>query len=68
MNCELPNLIWGEAENKMRMDDGFHSTEARRKARVEGIPPIKRLSRKQRVDTPRLFAAIILRMVRRTEG
>jgi hypothetical protein len=56
--CTLVDLIWGSSGVRMRMDEGFHSTEARRKAVRAGALP--RLSRSQRLSTPIPFRDLLI--------
>jgi hypothetical protein len=57
----LPSLIWGKANGKDRMDDGFHSKEQARAARsAPGYKPIKRLSAYERLATPIPFRDLLI--------
>lgn len=56
-----PELIWGICESKMRLDEGFHSKEERRRAVRTGV--CKRLSAKQRKKTPIEFRDLLISMV-----
>lgn len=58
--CDLPSLRWGSSGKRERMDDGFHSTEERRRAIRTGI--CQRLSRKQRMATPEPFRDVLIAM------
>jgi hypothetical protein len=60
-NIELPELIWGPAQNKIRMDEGYHSKEERARAVKTGI--CKLLSKKQRMLTPIAFRDLLIGMV-----
>jgi hypothetical protein len=62
VGCELPELIWGPCEGKMRLDDGFHSAEERQRAIKTGI--CQRLSKRQRAATPIEFRDVLIAMVR----
>ncbi len=42
----LPSLKWGKGSSKIRLDDGFHSAEERRRVQRVGI--CQRLSKRQR--------------------
>jgi hypothetical protein len=64
VRCELPSLIWGPCAGKERMDEGWHSTEARRAARAAGVAPSKRLSERERIHTPIAFRDILIDMAR----
>lgn len=58
-----PNLRWGRSEGR-RLDEGFHSTEERQRARAQGVPPLKRLTAQERIATPLPFRDLLLSMVR----
>ncbi len=53
-----PSLIWGRSENKIQLDDGFHSAEERRRTVRTGI--CQRLSKKQRLETPLAFRDLLI--------
>ncbi len=55
----LPSLKWGESSG-IRIDEGFHSNEERTLARAQGIPPVERLSRAERIHTPVQFLEALL--------
>jgi hypothetical protein len=55
---KLPSLKWGKSSHKIRLDDGYHSKEERRRATRTGI--CQRLSRRQRLETPREFMELLL--------
>lgn len=59
-----PDLIWGPSTGA-RLDEGFHSTEERRAARLAGRAPIKRLSTQQNLRTPPAFRDVLLELARR---
>lgn len=60
---ELPSLAWGKAEGDfVRLDDGFHSAEERRRAVKTGA--CKRLSKRQRAATPLAFRDLLLSIAR----
>lgn len=61
-----PELLWGKSQGR-RLEDGFHSTEERRKARAAGVPPVKRISPKEMKLTPKPFRDLLLGMVRVSE-
>ena len=65
----LPSLNWEKGTSKIRMDDGFHSTEERRRSvRTEVC---QRLSKRQRTETPVAFRDLLLTIARgeaRTES
>lgn len=54
-------LIWGPSTGG-RMDEGFHSSQERTLARANGVKPLKRLNRNQRVCTPVLFAKTLIKL------
>lgn len=58
----LPELIWGKSNNKVRLDEGFHSKEERRRAIRTGM--CQRLSARQRKETPIEFRNILLDIAR----
>ena len=58
----LPALKWGSAGIKMRLDEGFHSKEERRRAVRTGA--CQRLSGSPRAATPLPFRDLLLSMVR----
>ncbi len=62
VGCDLPELKWGKSEAKMRLDDGFHTTEERRRAVRRGVAP--RLPAKQRAVTPQPFRDLLIAMAR----
>lgn len=55
----LPALEWGTASGKARMEPGFHSREERAAA-PEERRKIRRLTRRQRIETPDAFRDILL--------
>jgi hypothetical protein len=62
IGAELPSLVWGKSERKIRLDDGFHSAEERRRAVKTGI--CQRLSHRERAATPLPFRDLLLDMAR----
>ena len=58
----LPSLRWGKSQGK-RLDEGFHSSEERRRARSARVAPRERLSKQQRLATPLAFRDLLLGMV-----
>lgn len=58
----LPDLPWHSSGIRMRMDEGFHSKEERRRAVRTGA--CQRLSRGQRLATPIPFRDLLLSMAR----
>jgi len=61
-HVELPTLKWGLCPGKLRLEDGFHSKEERRRAIRTGI--CQRLSHKQRAATPPQFRDVLLSIAR----
>jgi hypothetical protein len=61
-----PALIWGKSDACVRLDDGFHSAEERRRATRTGV--CQRLSKRQRAETPREFRDLLLSLARMAEG
>lgn len=60
---ELPSLRWGAASGDfVRLEDGFHSAEERRRAIKTGA--CQRLSKNQRAATPPEFRDLLLSIVR----
>lgn len=57
-----PELIWGPAEGKTRLDLGYHSKEERARAIKTG--GCQRLSKRQRILTPILFRDVLLEIAR----
>jgi hypothetical protein len=58
----LPELIWGPAKQSLRLDEGFHSAEERRRAIRTGV--CQRLSARQRAATPPAFRDLLLEIAR----
>ncbi len=54
----LPELQWGPSPSRARLDDGYHSAEARRRAIKTGI--CQRLSKRERLATPVPFRDVLL--------
>lgn len=63
VGCELQSLPWTRASG-VRLDEGWHSTVARREARARGVAPLKRLSAAERIGTPPAFRDLLLYMAR----
>lgn len=57
---ELPELIWGPSESRVRLDEGFHSARERREARAAGRKAVERLSKRQRICTPDPFRDLLI--------
>lgn len=66
VGCELPDLTWGKSAGGVRLDDGFHSADERRRLRHlrrhEGA--IERLSKRQRAATPPAFRDLLIGIAR----
>ncbi len=58
----LPNLRWGTSGQRLRLDDGFHSTEERRRAVRRGV--LERLSKRQAAETPPAFRDLLISIAR----
>ena len=67
VGCDMPELKWGAADGCVRLEDGFHSTEERRRARESGVPPVPRLSERERIHTPEPFRDLLIAMARSAE-
>jgi hypothetical protein len=61
--ASLPLLRWGKSACRVRLDQGFHSAEERRRAIRTGR--CQRLSQRQRLETPVLFRDVLLSIARR---
>ena len=57
-----PPLIWGKCEGKLKLEDGFHTAEERRRRVKTGV--CQRLSHKERAATPVPFRDLLLDMIR----
>lgn len=62
----LPSLRWGKSPRAVRLDEGFHSREERRRKIRTGR--CQRLSARQRAETPIPFRDLLLAMVRTVES
>ena len=62
VKAQLPELTWGPAVDKARMDLGFHSKEERRRFIKTGV--CQRLSKRQRLLTPLAFRDLLLSIAR----
>lgn len=60
--CDLPELRWGKSDSHVRLDDGFHSADERRRAVRRGM--VERLSHRERALTPIPFRDLLLSMAR----
>ncbi len=54
-----PELIWGASVGE-RLDEGFHSKQERNERRAAGQRPIRRLSERERMDTPLPFRDLLI--------
>lgn len=63
----LPELTWGPSQGE-RLEEGFHSTQERRKQRAAGVKPIKRLSEKDRIYTPLAFRDLLIEIAQACGG
>ena len=62
--AQLPDLQWGPASGRERLDEGFHSQAERREARARGVAPKARLSVAERLHTPIAFRDTLLEIAR----
>ncbi len=62
VGVELPSLTWGRSIAGVRMDQGFHSREERRRATKTGAR--QRLGKRERAATPPEFRDVLLAMAR----
>ncbi len=62
VRCRLPELRWGPSQALVRLDEGYHSAEERRRAIKTGV--CQRLSHRQREATPPPFRDVLLEMAR----
>jgi hypothetical protein len=60
-STHLPILKWGPSKG-IRLEEGYHSSEARREARKAGVKPMKRINEKERVYTPLPFMYVLLKI------
>ncbi len=58
----LPSLKWGKSAASVRLDDGYHSAEERRRAVKTGVR--QRLSKNQRAATPLPFRDLLISIAR----
>src|SRR5690242_16589173 len=66
-NVALPSLNWGSAPGDfLKMDDGFHTAEERRRAVKTGI--CQRLSHRARAATPIEFRDLLISIARSANG
>ncbi len=62
VGVSLPMLKWGKSSGGLRLDEGFHSAEERRRFQRTGM--CQRLSRRQRLETPEPFRELLLGIAR----
>lgn len=62
VGCDLPRLQWCATGDFVRLDEGFHSKEERRRATKTGA--CQRLSKAQRSATPAAFRDVLIAMAR----
>ena len=58
----LPSLTWSKSDRRVRLDDGYHSREERRRAIRTGT--CQRLSKRERAETPAAFRDLLLSIAR----
>jgi len=56
----LPLLVWGKSGRRVRLDEGFDSTEERRRRVRTGT--CQRLSKRERAETPAAFRDLLVGM------
>ena len=59
---DLPELIWGPARGKLRLEDGFHTAAERRRSIRTGVR--QRLTHRERMATPIPFRDLLLAIAR----
>lgn len=62
VGVDLPRLHWDKSSNKIRLDEGFHSAEERRRASRTCV--CERLSKRQRLETPEEFRDLLIGIAR----
>jgi len=64
--ADLPRLHWGRSRSSVRLDDGFHSIEERRRVRKGPSPQVaaRRLGKQEILDTPLPFRDMLLGIAR----
>jgi hypothetical protein len=60
----LPVLKWGPAPGGIRLEDGYHSAEERRRNRGRATGVLDRLSKRERSATPAPFRDLLLSIAR----
>lgn len=61
----LPLLVWGKSDRRVRLEDGFHSAEERRRKIRTGT--CQRLSKRERSETPAGFRDLLIGMASAVE-
>jgi hypothetical protein len=64
VGVDLPELRWGPARSGIRLEDGYHSAEERRRKRAERGGSGERLSHRERAATPMPFRDVLIAMAR----
>jgi hypothetical protein len=64
LGCDLPYLIWGKAEGKIRLEAGYHSIVERAMSRTLGGSAMGMIKKSERSATPIAFRDILLAMAR----
>lgn len=62
--AELPMLAWGKSASRVRLDQGFHSKEERRRMQRLGDLRSPRMARKECAATPEPFRDVLLSIAR----
>jgi hypothetical protein len=71
VRCKLPELIWGKAEGKMRLDEGGDvrtAEQARATRSAPGYTPRQRITPAECMGTPPPFRDVLLDMARSVEA
>ena len=61
VGCVLPSLVWGPSAARVRLDDGYHSAEERRRSQRGTI---QRLAKRAAAATPIPFRDALIEMAR----
>lgn len=64
VGVELPRLAWGTSGRRVRLEEGFASSAARRMARAVGVTALPRATESERLATPKAFREVLLAMAR----
>lgn len=62
VRVSLPSLEWGASSAGLRLDEGFHSTEERRRATKTGA--VQRMGKRERAATPPKFRDTLIAIAR----